>query len=143
MLQSSSISFVAQNLLGNTEVVSVVSSIPTFTSASNSVVLSSAAYIAWKYPTLQHPWYPNEDLSALPEAEESYESSNLSLHPLFEGWCDIISESILNGDAVRHNDELFVIIRVPYSVLIQLEQLGAKKLAFEEEISVERIYGLS
>lgn len=142
MLKSSSVSFVAQNLQGNSEVISVVSNLPTFTSASNSVVLSAAAYIAWRYPTLKHPLYPTQDLSNLPEAEESHKSASLSLHPLFEGWCDIISKSILNGDAVRHNDELYVIVRVPFTVLAQLETLGAAKLAIEGEVSVGRIYGL-
>ena len=83
MLKSSSVSFAALNRQGDTEVVSVVCGLPTFTSASHSVVLSAAAYISWRYPTLQHPWYPSQDLSTLPKPEESHESASLSLHPLF------------------------------------------------------------
>ncbi len=143
MLKSSSVSFVAQDREGMTHIAPVVSSVQTFTSACNSVVLSAAAYIAWKYPTLQHPWYPNFDLSKLPTPEATHESANLSLHPLFEGWCDIICQAILEGDAVRQNDELFVVIRVPFAFLAQLENLGVEKLASTVEARVDRIYNLS
>ena len=120
MLQNSSVALYAQDQSGMTRVVTLVDQIPTFSSASNSVVLSAAAYISWKYPTLQHPAYPGFDLSSLPEPTSDYKSADLSLHPLFEGWCDLISTAMFEGHAIRKNNDLYVAIPVSIEYLNQI-----------------------
>ena len=107
MLTHSSVCFTCQTEDGDTHVSHLVKNLPTFSTASNSVVLSAAAFIAWKYPCLENPCYPFVDLSSfldLQNSSASHESSNLSIHPLYEAWCDILCDAIIKRSAVRHND---------------------------------------
>ena len=86
------------------------------------MVLSAAAYIVWRQQTLEHPWYPGFDLSGLPNKKPDYKCENLSLHPLFEAWCDIIVQAILDGFAVRQHNELYIAIHVSFDYLTKIKE---------------------
>ena len=57
-----------------------------FSAASNSVILSMAAYLTWKFPKLSHPAHINKKIK-VPISGANFPSPFLSVHPLFEEWC--------------------------------------------------------
>ena len=63
MLSKSSVSFYAQDQHGYTHSILIAEDVPTYPTASNSVLLSLAAFISWKYPNLPHPHYPSLPLN--------------------------------------------------------------------------------
>lgn len=62
MLSASSLAFVVKGTNNTSTSFRVCSDVETFPSASNSVILSMAAYLTWKYPNLIHPLYPEIEI---------------------------------------------------------------------------------
>lgn len=54
--------FVFNLPVGGSKYFKICDKIGTFPSASNSVILSLAAYLTWKHPNLKHPKYPEFEL---------------------------------------------------------------------------------
>lgn len=85
-----------------------------FPSASNSAILSLAAYLVWKYPSL----IPEGTNDMLPTnmlnypREDTFPSPSLSLHPYFELWSDKLCDAIFKGFARREENTLYITMRI-------------------------------
>lgn len=93
MLRHSTFAFTSQLSNGSFAFYHLGEIIPTFYTASNSVILSLASYITWKFPNLKHPNYMDFKLDGNFK-QKKFPCSHLSLHPLFEAWSDTLCKSI-------------------------------------------------
>lgn len=100
MLRSCKIAFSAANTKQRYEIFFVNKFIETFPSAANSVLMSAAAYLVHKFPSLPHPRLMKEKLPHN-RTDTSEQSPYLSLHPLFDEWVDTFVEAVLSGNACR------------------------------------------
>ena len=108
MLTHAKLAFLLPTHNNQTIVLKLKRPISTFPSASNSVVLSLAAYLLWTFPDLPHPEHKN----VYKNLDETYPSSYLSLHPLFELWTITFCETILAKNAIREGDTLFFLVEI-------------------------------
>lgn len=89
-------------------------SVKVFNSASNSAILSLAAYLTWKYPALIPEGASDilsTNVSSLPR-EDTFPSPCLSLHPYFELWSDKLCDAIFKGFARREENTLYISMRI-------------------------------
>jgi hypothetical protein len=111
MLRNCKIVFSAANTKQKYEIFFVNKLIETFPSASNSVLMSTAAYLVYKFPTLPHPRLMKDKLPHN-RIDQSEQSPYLSLHPLFDEWVDTFVESVLKGNACRFGSTLYLKVNV-------------------------------
>lgn len=138
MLSASTLAFVHRT--PQTQIVYYLGlTVPTFHSASNSVILSLAAYITWKFPYLSHPELP--DFAIVEHCHsEVFPSAELSYHPLHEAWADCLCQCVVREMAIREGNTLYLLVPVEEWYLKELEGLGLEKKVFGAETKIGAIF---
>ena len=108
MLTHAKVAFLLPPHNNHTIALKMKHSVPTYPAASNSVILSLAAYFGYMFPELPHPSHPN----TYKKVDDTYPSPYLSLHPLFELWVVTFCEAVLRREGIREGDTLLLVVRV-------------------------------